>query len=57
MQRYDEAESACDFDTAVVFASEAVDLIHDVKPAADIVSDIIAEAEAVLARAAGRTCS
>ena len=46
--------NAGDFDTAVIFASEAVDLIQAVKPAARIVDDIVAEAEAVLARLSSR---
>jgi nitronate monooxygenase len=51
---YAEAVSARDFETAVIFASEAVDLIHAVKPAAAIVADIVVEAQAVLARVSGR---
>src|SRR5215475_565008 len=50
LPRYADAVDAHDFDTAVIFASEAVDLIHAVKPAAQLVDDIVAEAEAVLAR-------
>jgi hypothetical protein len=46
--------NARDFDTAVIFASEAVDLIHAVKPAAQLVDEIVAEAEAVLARLSSR---
>jgi nitronate monooxygenase len=54
LPRYADAVNARDFDTAVIFASEAVDLIHAVKPAAQIVDDIVAEAEAVLARLSSR---
>jgi nitronate monooxygenase len=42
--RYREAASAGQVETSVVFAGEAVDLIHDVAPAADIVARIMAEA-------------
>ena len=41
-----------DVNTAVVFAGEGVDLIRDIRPAADIVRDIAGEAEALL-RGAG----
>jgi nitronate monooxygenase len=54
LPRYADAVDARDFDTAVIFASEAVDLIHAVKPAARIVDDIVAEAQAVLARLSSR---
>jgi nitronate monooxygenase len=49
-ERYARAADAKEFDTAVVFAGEAVDLIHEVKPAADIVRAVIEEAETALAR-------
>ena len=45
---YAAAAAAADFDTAVVFAGEAVDLIDDVPPAAELVRRIGAEAEARL---------
>jgi len=45
---YREAARRGDFDTAVVWAGEAVDLIEDVRPAAEIVRDIVAQAEACL---------
>jgi len=54
LPRYADAVNARDFDTAVIFASEAVDLIHAVKPAAQLVDEIVAEAEAVLARLSSR---
>ncbi|MEM7269993.1 MAG: nitronate monooxygenase [Pseudomonadota bacterium] len=41
-----------DYATRVVIAGEAVDLISDVKPAAAIVADTVAEAEALLSGAA-----
>lgn len=45
---YQEAALRGDFDTAVVWAGEAVDLIERVRPAADIVRDIVREAKARL---------
>src|SRR5262249_39606757 len=54
LPRYTDAVNARDFDTAVIFASEAVDLIHAVKPAAAIVDDIVVEAQSVLARLSSR---
>ena len=48
------AQRAEDFDTAMVWAGEAVDLIHDVSPAAQIVARISAEAEQQLRAAAAR---
>jgi len=56
MQRADEiaaeyaaARAAGNFEVAAVFAGEAVGLIHDIPPAADIVERIAAEAEQLLA--------
>lgn len=55
MQRVDEitveyaaAKAAGDFDVAAVFAGEAVGLIHDIPPAAEIVERIIAEADQIM---------
>ena len=48
--RYAEAAAKRDFDTAVVFAGEDVDLIHDIRSAADIVRDLVVEAEKALVR-------
>ncbi len=48
--RYARAAEANDVDTAVVFAGEAVDLVHRIEPARDIVSGIVRDAEAALAR-------
>jgi nitronate monooxygenase len=45
---YARAVVEADFDTAVIFAGEAVDLIDAVEPAADLVRRIGAEAEAQL---------
>jgi len=36
--------------TQVVYASQAIDLITDVRPAADLVGDLAREAESALAR-------
>ena len=49
-QRYAEARERGDFDVAAVIAGEAVGLIHDAPPAAEIVDRIIREAEALLSR-------
>jgi nitronate monooxygenase len=48
--RYAAAAAAGDVDTAVVFAGEAIDLIHAVEPAAAILDRVIREAQAALAR-------
>ena len=50
---YLDAVRRADFDTAVVWAGEAVDLIKDVERAAVLVARIGAEASAQLARGAG----
>jgi nitronate monooxygenase len=42
--RYTEARAANDFDTAAVIAGEAVGLVHDVPPAAEVVSRTVREA-------------
>jgi nitronate monooxygenase len=51
-QRYTEARERGDFDVAAVIAGEAVALIHNAPPAAEIVDRIILEAKARLARGA-----
>jgi nitronate monooxygenase len=48
--RYAAAAAAGDVDTAVVFAGEGVDLIHEVEPAAVILERVLREAEAALMR-------
>ena len=45
---YSDAKAAGNFDIAAVIAGEAVGLIHDVPPAADIVDRIVAEADQIL---------
>jgi len=52
--RYDAARAAGDFDTAAVIAGEAVDLIGDIPPAAEIVERVASEAEVLLAGASNR---
>lgn len=49
--RYAEARAAADFDTAAVIAGEAVDLITDIPPAAEIVERMVTEAGSLLAGA------
>lgn len=51
---FEAAQEAGDFGTAMVWAGEAVDLISDVLPAADIVRRVGAEAERCLARGCGQ---
>ena len=45
---YAAARAADNFDVAAVIAGEAVGLIHDVPPAAEIVDRIVTEAEQIL---------
>ncbi len=52
--RYAKARAADDLDIAAVIAGEAVDLITDIPPAADVIQDMVTEAEALLAGAANR---
>ena len=49
-ERYTAAAEVGDVSTAVVWASEAVDLIRDVPPAAEIVERLVSEAGAALER-------
>jgi nitronate monooxygenase len=49
-QRYAAARAHGDFDTAAVIAGEAVGLIHDLPPAAEIVQRVVSDAQALLAR-------
>ena len=51
--RYSEAGEAGNFDTAAVIAGEAVGLIHDLPPAAEIVERMVREAEVLLGRRLG----
>ena len=48
--RYAKAAAAGDFDTAVIFCGEGIDMIHTVEPAAAIIERVVADAEAALAR-------
>jgi nitronate monooxygenase len=52
--RYDQARATGDFDTLAVIAGEAVDLIADILPAAEIVERMAKEAEALLVGASNR---
>jgi len=49
-RRYAAAAAAGDVDTALVFAGEGVDLIHDIEPAGVILNRIVTEAESALAQ-------
>ena len=48
--RYAAAAAARDFETAVVYTGEAIDMIHSVEPAEAILHRVVAGAEAALAR-------
>lgn len=50
---YEKAVAAEDFDTAAILTGEVVGRVRDVRPAADIVTDIVAEAAHILNRDAG----
>lgn len=50
---FENAVAAEDFDTVGILIGEAVGLIHDVRPAADIVRDIVRGATEILDRRAG----
>jgi nitronate monooxygenase len=45
---FEKAVAAEDFDAAAILIGEAVGLIHDVRPAADIVADMVRGAAEVL---------
>jgi nitronate monooxygenase len=48
---YEKAVTAQDFDTAAILVGEAVGRIREVRPAADIVADMVSEAAHILNRA------
>jgi len=48
--RYAKAATSGDFDTAVIFSGEGIDMIHSIEPARVIVERLVADAEAALAR-------
>lgn len=52
--RYQEARSHGDYDTAAVIAGESAGLVHDVLPAATIVSDLVREMDEILGYSAYR---
>lgn len=47
---YEKAVAAEDFDTAAILVGEAVGRIHEIRPAADIVTDMVSEAARILNR-------
>jgi nitronate monooxygenase len=53
MQRYVSAMQTGDADNTGVWVGEAAGLIHDVKPAADIVREMVSQADVLLARMPG----
>ncbi len=53
-ERYAKARESGDYDTAAVIAGEAVDLIGDIPPAAEIIARMDKEATALLAGASNR---
>ncbi|BBY10088.1 NAD(P)H-dependent flavin oxidoreductase [Mycobacterium marseillense] len=50
---YEKSVATEDFDTAAILTGESVGRVRDVRPAADIVADMVAEAARILNRAAG----
>jgi nitronate monooxygenase len=50
---YEKAVAAEDFDTAAILTGEVVGRVRDVRPAADIVADMVTEAAYILNRAPG----
>ena len=48
--RYAKAAASGDFDTAVIFSGEGIDMIHSIESAGVIVERLVADAEAALAR-------
>lgn len=51
-RRFAAATEAGDLDTALLWAGEGLDLVHDVRPAAAIIADILREADAARRRLA-----
>ena len=52
--RYAKARAEDDFDTAAVIAGEAVDLITEILPAAEVIKHMVTQAESLLASASTR---
>jgi nitronate monooxygenase len=52
--RYAKARAENDFDTAAVIAGEAVDLITEILPAAEVIKSMVTQAESLLASASTR---
>lgn len=53
IETFEKAVAAEDFDAAAILVGEGVGLIHDVRPAADIVRDMVRGATDILDRRAG----
>jgi nitronate monooxygenase len=53
IETFEKAVAAEDFDAAAIFVGEDVGLIHDVRPAADLVRDMVRSATEILERRAG----
>jgi nitronate monooxygenase len=53
IETFEKAVAAEDFDAAAILVGEGVGLIHDVRPAADIVRDMVRGATEILDRRAG----
>ncbi len=53
IEKYDAVVGAEDFEAAAILVGESIGLVDSVRPAADIVADMVAEAERVLKRANG----
>lgn len=54
--RFDQARAANEFDTAGVIAGEAVDLISEILPAAEIIERTVKEADRLISGASNRYC-
>jgi nitronate monooxygenase len=51
LETFQKAVAAEDFDAAPIIVGESIGLVHDVRPAADIVRDMAREADEILSRA------
>lgn len=51
VETFEKAVAAEDFDAAAILVGEAIGLVRDVRPAADIVHDMARDAERILGRA------
>jgi nitronate monooxygenase len=57
IESYEKAVATEDFDAAAILIGEGVGLIHDVRPAADIVREMVGGAKEILDRLAGGSSS